>query len=450
MASPANAALAVLEAALENFLQAAANEAWRGTDAESVDLVERTHRLRGRFQYAHLVSVAEMDERGVAEVSGAKSTKAWLRHRLRETPAAAGATAKLAVACTRKGPHAPVGAALGSGDLNWDQFRVTVKALAKAPTQDLHRAPRVRPRPPAAEGRRTQRRRPAQGRASAAGRSRPGRETQGRRGRRTRPQRPVPRPPRRHRLDHLARPRRQHRRRQDRHRRPGRREATAQRWDRPPDPRTTSGRRDGAHLRQRTAPRETPHQPRTSPPDPHHRHRRGTQGPRRRGQGSTRHRWGLDPHHPAALPLRRRHHPDPPRPARQTTLGRADHPDLAPGDLAAIVARDTGCTFPGCDVPAHDCVAHHRKHWTRDHGETSEENGVLLCDRHHFDVHHHGWTVRLDRYGIPEFIPPPWVDSTGEPRTNDYWKLQQGACWFRSPSRNPNPGVDVPSLRAAT
>ncbi len=141
MASPANAALAVLEAALENFLQTAANEAWRGTDAESVDLVERTHRLRGKLQYAHLVSVAEMTERGAAEVSGAKSTKAWLRHRLRETPAAAGATAKLAVACTRKGPHAAVGAALGSGDVNWDQFRVTVKALEKLPpkTSTEHR-----------------------------------------------------------------------------------------------------------------------------------------------------------------------------------------------------------------------------------------------------------------------------------------------------------------------
>ncbi len=390
MASPANAALGVLEAALEDFLQAAANEAWRGTDAESVDLVERTHRLRGRFQYAHLVSVAEMTERGAAEVSGAKSTKAWLRHRLRETPAAAGATAKLAVACTRKGPHAAVGAALGSGDVNWDQFRVTVKALDMLPpkTSTEHREfARDLLLQKAAELNADDLRKVGQALQDAAdpdGKLKDDEDAERVRGVNYRDHHDgTASITWRDRVDNIAAAKTAIG--------PRRTEPATQRRYGPAHPRPASRGRDGAHLRQRTQAREAPHQPRTSPPGSHH-------------QGRARHRRGTDPRRPAAPPLRRGDHPDRARPARQAALGGPYDPHLAPGDLGRNRRpRHTGCTFPGCDVPAHDCVAHHRKHWTRDHGETSAENGVLLCDRHHFDVHHRGWTVRLD-----------------------YWKLQQG------------------------
>jgi hypothetical protein len=53
----------------------------------------------------------------------------------------------------------------------------------------------------------------------------------------------------------------------------------------------------------------------------------------------------------------------------------------------ALDLRDRGCVFAGCDAPTWWCDAHHVLHWI-DGGETSLENGALLCERHHTKVHH--------------------------------------------------------------
>lgn len=80
----------------------------------------------------------------------------------------------------------------------------------------------------------------------------------------------------------------------------------------------------------------------------------------------------------------------------------------------ALVARDGGCAFPGCDRPAPWCEAHHVRHWA-DGGETALDNLVLLCGHHHRVVHHDGWEVRISA-SRPEFLPPPWIDPTRRPR----------------------------------
>ncbi len=82
----------------------------------------------------------------------------------------------------------------------------------------------------------------------------------------------------------------------------------------------------------------------------------------------------------------------------------------------ALVARDRGCAFPGCDRPPAMCQAHHRRHWI-DGGETSIENCVLLCEAHHRHVHHTGWDI-LIHHGHVEFIPPAIIDPTRTPLHN--------------------------------
>lgn len=52
----------------------------------------------------------------------------------------------------------------------------------------------------------------------------------------------------------------------------------------------------------------------------------------------------------------------------------------------AIAARDRHCTWQGCERPASWTDIHHIEHWA-DGGETSIDNGVLLCRYHHTEVH---------------------------------------------------------------
>ncbi|MGW5556108.1 DUF222 domain-containing protein [Micromonospora sp. NPDC003944] len=85
----------------------------------------------------------------------------------------------------------------------------------------------------------------------------------------------------------------------------------------------------------------------------------------------------------------------------------------------ALVLRDKGCTFPGCDRPPRWCDAHHIEHWA-DGGQTSLTNAVLLCGHHHRHLHHSGWTVRLASDGQPEFTAPAWLDPEQVPRRNHY------------------------------
>ncbi|MGI9648567.1 MAG: DUF222 domain-containing protein [Acidimicrobiia bacterium] len=52
----------------------------------------------------------------------------------------------------------------------------------------------------------------------------------------------------------------------------------------------------------------------------------------------------------------------------------------------ALLIRDGGCRFDGCDRPAPWCDAHHVIHWA-DGGPTDLDNLVLLCRSHHRMVH---------------------------------------------------------------
>jgi hypothetical protein len=58
----------------------------------------------------------------------------------------------------------------------------------------------------------------------------------------------------------------------------------------------------------------------------------------------------------------------------------------------ALNLRDRGCRFPGCDRASEWTDGHHIRHWA-DGGETSLDNLVSLCRRHHRVVHERGWDI---------------------------------------------------------
>lgn len=70
----------------------------------------------------------------------------------------------------------------------------------------------------------------------------------------------------------------------------------------------------------------------------------------------------------------------------------------------ALIARDGGCAFPGCHIPATWCEGHHVVPWWND-GATSLDNAVLLCPYHHHLVHEGHWSIVM-RSGLPWFRRP--------------------------------------------
>jgi len=89
----------------------------------------------------------------------------------------------------------------------------------------------------------------------------------------------------------------------------------------------------------------------------------------------------------------------------------------------ALILRDEGCAFPGCDRPPSWCDAHHIEHWA-DGGSTSLCNLALLCVHHHDRVHRDGWTITVID-GRPRFTPPTWLDPEQRPRQNSRYRVRK-------------------------
>ncbi|MEV6645084.1 DUF222 domain-containing protein [Amycolatopsis sp. NPDC051371] len=84
----------------------------------------------------------------------------------------------------------------------------------------------------------------------------------------------------------------------------------------------------------------------------------------------------------------------------------------------ALYLRDRGCAFPGCHRPPRHCQGHHIRHWA-DGGPTELGNLVLMCAHHHRLLHRSGWQVRIAADGLPEFLPPVFLDKRRKPRRNN-------------------------------
>jgi Domain of unknown function (DUF222) len=87
------------------------------------------------------------------------------------------------------------------------------------------------------------------------------------------------------------------------------------------------------------------------------------------------------------------------------------------GQTMALVARDAGCSFPGCTHPSSWCDRHHILDWI--HGGCTDLNNLtLLCRYHHTHFLQKGWSCRINADGLPEWIPPWWIDRDRKPQVN--------------------------------
>jgi len=94
-------------------------------------------------------------------------------------------------------------------------------------------------------------------------------------------------------------------------------------------------------------------------------------------------------------------------------VGRATR-TIPDGLRRAVAARDRGCAQPGCGRPPSWCEVHHVTPWAEG-GQTTLEGCVMLCKIHHRQIHVTEWICRI-RDGLPEFIPPAWIDPQRRPR----------------------------------
>ena len=84
----------------------------------------------------------------------------------------------------------------------------------------------------------------------------------------------------------------------------------------------------------------------------------------------------------------------------------------------ALIARDKGCSFPGCDTAPEWTERHHVIAWV-DGGRTDLDNLTLLCRYHHHNFLAKGWECEINADGLPEWRPPWWVDRDRQPMINN-------------------------------
>ena len=126
---------------------------------------------------------------------------------------------------------------------------------------------------------------------------------------------------------------------------------------------------------------------------------------------------------------------------------------ITPGMRKALNHRDKGCVV--CGAPPVSCDAHHLKSWI-DGGQTAVHNLVLLCRRHHADLHSGHWKITIVdgevRVTQPSWAtPPPHRKRTPTGSTDTQWSTRR-ADTPSPPRANPRPGrwsADTTQLQEA-
>ncbi|MGE2833750.1 DUF222 domain-containing protein [Mycobacterium sp. SMC-4] len=91
----------------------------------------------------------------------------------------------------------------------------------------------------------------------------------------------------------------------------------------------------------------------------------------------------------------------------------------SPAQRIMLIARDGGCTKPGCTVSAYGCQAHHGSADYSKGGNTNVDELALACGSDNRSVDEGGWSTRINDRCEVEWIPPPQLD-TGQARVNYY------------------------------
>ena len=76
---------------------------------------------------------------------------------------------------------------------------------------------------------------------------------------------------------------------------------------------------------------------------------------------------------------------------------------FSPAQRKAMAIRDTQCTTDGCSIPAAWCEAHHWKQPWASGGRTDLADGKLLCSFHHHRAHDPAWQVHHHPNGATTF-----------------------------------------------
>ncbi|HKH52916.1 MAG TPA: DUF222 domain-containing protein, partial [Mycobacterium sp.] len=96
----------------------------------------------------------------------------------------------------------------------------------------------------------------------------------------------------------------------------------------------------------------------------------------------------------------------------------------SPGQRIMLIARDGGCTKPGCTVGAYGSQVHHAARDWADNGQTNVDELGLACGPDNRMVGPGGWETRVNADNDVEWIPPSDLD-TGQARVNDYHRPER-------------------------
>jgi hypothetical protein len=89
-----------------------------------------------------------------------------------------------------------------------------------------------------------------------------------------------------------------------------------------------------------------------------------------------------------------------------------------------LIAREGGCTKPGCTIGAYGCQVHHVSADWVDGGNTNVNDLGLACGPDNRSVSDGGWATQMNDRCDVEWIPPPPLD-TGQARVNNYHRPER-------------------------